>query len=36
VVGFVQALREQDFYKSPALPKPSDWANRADELDAAR
>ena len=30
VVRFVQALREQDFYKSPGVAETIDWADRAD------
>jgi len=34
VVGFVQALREQDFYKSPGVAETIDWATALTELDA--
>src|SRR5277367_3714292 len=34
VVGFVQALRHQDFYKSPGVAETLDWANALTELDA--
>ena len=34
VVRFVQALREQDFYKSPGVAETIDWATALTELDA--
>jgi MoxR-like ATPase len=34
VVRFVQALRHQDFYKSPGVAETLDWANALTELDA--
>ncbi len=34
VVSFVQALREQDFYKSPGVAETIDWATALTELDA--
>jgi len=34
VVGFVQALRQQDFYKSPGVAETIDWATALTELDA--
>src|SRR5499433_1739656 len=34
VVRFVQALREQDFYKSPGVAETIDWATALSELDA--
>ncbi|MCG6207189.1 MoxR family ATPase [Rhodopseudomonas sp. HC1] len=34
VVTFVQALREQDFYKSPGVAETIDWATALTELDA--
>ena len=34
VVCFVQALREQDFYKSPGVAETIDWATALTELDA--
>src|SRR3982074_2702407 len=34
VVHFVQALREQDFYKSPGVAETIDWATALTELDA--
>ncbi|WP_322517970.1 MoxR family ATPase [Rhodopseudomonas palustris] len=34
VVNFVQALREQDFYKSPGVAETLDWATALTELDA--
>ena len=34
VVGFVQALRAQDFYKSPGVAETIDWATALTELDA--
>ena len=34
VVNFVQALREQDFYKSPGVAETIDWATALTELDA--
>src|ERR1700742_3790692 len=34
VVRFVQALRDQDFYKSPGVGEPIDWATALSELDA--
>jgi MoxR-like ATPase len=34
VVGFVQALRDQDFYKSPGVAETIDWATALTELDA--
>jgi len=34
VVGFVQALRRQDFYKSPGVAETIDWATALTELDA--
>ena len=34
VVGFVQALREQDFYKLPGVAETIDWATALTELDA--
>jgi len=34
VVRFVQALREQDFYKSPGVAETLDWATALTELDA--
>jgi MoxR-like ATPase len=34
VVRFVQALRHQDFYKSPGVAETLDWANALQELDA--
>ena len=34
VVAFVQALREQDFYKSPGVAETLDWATALTELDA--
>src|SRR6201995_1030365 len=34
VVGFVQALRNQDFYKSPGVAETIDWATALTELDA--
>src|ERR1700761_4156744 len=34
VVRFVQALRNQDFYKSPGVAETLDWANALTELDA--
>src|SRR5579862_6456708 len=34
VVGFVQALRNQDFYKSPGVAETIDWATALSELDA--
>jgi MoxR-like ATPase len=34
VVKFVQALREQDFYKSPGVAETIDWATALSELDA--
>jgi len=34
VVRFVQALRHQDFYKSPGVAETLDWAHALTELDA--
>ena len=34
VVRFVQALRDQDFYKSPGVAETIDWATALTELDA--
>ena len=34
VVRFVQALRSQDFYKSPGVAETIDWATALTELDA--
>jgi len=34
VVRFVQALRDQDFYKSPGVAETIDWATALSELDA--
>ncbi len=34
VVKFVQALRDQDFYKSPGVAETIDWATALSELDA--
>jgi MoxR-like ATPase len=34
VVGFVQALREQDFYKNPGVAETIDWATALTQLDA--
>ena len=34
VVRFVQALRDQDFYKSPGVAETLDWATALTELDA--
>src|SRR4030081_30496 len=34
VVGFVQALRDHDFYKSPGVAETIDWATALTELDA--
>jgi 2-hydroxy-4-carboxymuconate semialdehyde hemiacetal dehydrogenase len=34
VVHFVQALRDQDFYKSPGVAETIDWATALSELDA--
>ncbi len=34
VVSFVQALREQDFYKSPGVAETIDWATALTQLDA--
>src|ERR1700760_4220768 len=34
VVSFVQALRDQDFYKSPGVAETIDWATALTELDA--
>jgi len=34
VVNFVQALRQQDFYKSPGVAETLDWATALTELDA--
>src|SRR3954463_7620809 len=34
VVGFVQALRQQDFYKNPGVAETIDWATALTELDA--
>ena len=34
VVRFVQALRNQDFYKSPGVAETIDWATALTELDA--
>src|SRR5690606_6022668 len=34
VVRFVQALREQDFYKSPGVAETIDWATALTALDA--
>jgi MoxR-like ATPase len=34
VVGFVQALRDQDFYKNPGVAETIDWATALTELDA--
>jgi MoxR-like ATPase len=34
VVRFVQALRNQDFYKSPGVAETIDWATALSELDA--
>ena len=34
VVGFVQALRNQDFYKNPGVAETIDWATALSELDA--
>jgi MoxR-like ATPase len=34
VVGFVQALRNQDFYKNPGVAETIDWATALTELDA--
>src|SRR5246127_5173456 len=34
IVRFVQALREQDFYKSPGVAETIDWATALTELDA--
>ena len=34
VVRFVQALRNQDFYKSPGVAETLDWATALTELDA--
>jgi hypothetical protein len=33
-VRFVQALRDQDFYKSPGVAETIDWATALTELDA--
>ena len=34
IVRFVQALRDQDFYKSPGVAETLDWATALTELDA--
>ena len=34
VVGFVQALRKQDLFKSPGVAETLDWASALSELDA--
>ena len=34
VVGFVQALRKQDLFKSPGVAETLDWATALSELDA--
>jgi MoxR-like ATPase len=34
VVGFVQALRNRDFYKNPGVAETIDWATALTELDA--
>ena len=34
IVGFVQALRKQDLFKSPGVAETLDWANALAELDA--
>ena len=34
VVGFVQALRDQDFYKNPGVAETIDWATALTQLDA--
>lgn len=34
VVGFVQALRDRDFYKNPGVAETIDWATALTELDA--
>ena len=34
VVGFVQALREQDFYKNPGVAETIDWATALTQLNA--
>jgi hypothetical protein len=34
VVGFVQALREQDLFKVPGVAETIDWATALTELDA--
>jgi len=34
IVRFVQALRNQDFYKSPGVAETIDWATALTELDA--
>jgi hypothetical protein len=34
VVGFVQALRKQDLFKSPGVAETLDWATALTELDA--
>jgi hypothetical protein len=34
VVGFVQALRKQDMFKSPGVAETLDWATALSELDA--
>ena len=34
VVGFVQALRKQDLFKSPGVAETLDWATALGELDA--